>query len=162
GRNMRREGMLDGKGGKGFHLPEQGGDTLGAHRRGAPARRSGKGEGEGEGQRATPGGRECGQPAVRAAPVAAAPSASGGARRLLRSTLRRRRRARERRSEREVQGARDTLKPLPIRDDDGDGEAVPSLAADGLDRRGTDARLGGEQLVQAARALDARIVTPGV
>src|SRR5437764_114396 len=37
-------------------------------------------------------------------------------------------------------------------------EAVVALAADGLDRGGADARLGGQQLVEAAGTLDARVV----
>src|SRR5262245_5980209 len=52
--------------------------------------------------------------------------------------------------------------PLRMADDDGDGEAVPSLAADGLDRRRADARLGGQQLEPLPRSPHDEIVAVSV
>src|SRR5258708_28336894 len=51
---------------------------------------------------------------------------------------------------------------LPVSSDEGNGEAIIPFAADRLDRRGADARLRGQQFVEAAHALDVRIAARGV
>jgi hypothetical protein len=51
---------------------------------------------------------------------------------------------------------------LALSEDEGEAEAVVSLAADGLDRRRFDAGLGGEELVEAALGGDCWIVVVGV
>jgi hypothetical protein len=43
-----------------------------------------------------------------------------------------------------------------------DRETIVALGSDGLDRRGTDAGLGGEQLIELAYPLDIGIVASGI
>jgi len=59
--------------------------------------------------------------------------------------------------------ARDSARrPAAASEDRRDGGAVVPLAAHGLDRRGADARLGGEPLVEPAHPLHAGVVAAGI
>src|SRR4051794_35035937 len=48
--------------------------------------------------------------------------------------------------------------PVASRDHEREGEAVVALGADGLHGRGEQPRLGADQLDEAARALDGRVI----